>query len=104
MKNDISKKAYSFLMIFSAANVASDSGRVVIWRHSAMHRVAPAGTPSQRLANKGRSPVPRFALVGNNRKLRYLGHVASVTMPNRPALESGRSMTFLWHRRERYIV
>src|SRR5260370_39491482 len=42
-----------------------------------MHRVAPNGTPGQLLANKGRSPVPRFALVGNNRKVRYLGHMAS---------------------------
>src|SRR2546423_141403 len=28
----------------------------------------------------------------------------TVTMPNWPALESGRSMTFHWHRRGRYIV
>src|SRR5229473_5293782 len=56
-------------------------GRVVIWRHRAMHRVAPDGTSSRCLANKGRSPVPRFALVGNNRKLRYVGHVASDGIP-----------------------
>ena len=42
-----------------------------------MHRVAPDDTLSHRLANKGRAPVPRFALVGNYRKLRYLGQIAS---------------------------
>jgi hypothetical protein len=45
--------------------------------------------------------------------LRFEGHrgaalgggvANNVAMPNRPALESGRSMTFRWHRRGRYIV
>jgi hypothetical protein len=46
-----------------------------------MHRVGPDGTPSQRLANKSRAPVPRFALVGNNRKLSYIGQIASDSSP-----------------------
>ena len=47
-----------------------------------MHRVAPDDTLSHRLANKGRAPVPRFALVGNYRKLRYLGQIASDHRPH----------------------
>jgi hypothetical protein len=43
--------------------------------------------------SEGSAGVALGARVANN-----------VTMPNRPALESGRSMTLRWYRRGKYIV
>src|SRR6266403_1625155 len=52
-----------------------------------------------RVLSRGIAPAE---FEGHGAALRGCGD--NVTMPNRPALESGRSMTFHWHRRGRYIV
>src|SRR6266403_4927042 len=73
----------------------------------------PSGRPPVRVARdtpnrRGRevSPVRRRAGRGTLRlpslsapRGRAARRVANVTTPNRPALDSGRSMTFRWHRR-----
>src|SRR5882762_5649461 len=55
--------------------------------HSASDETA--GLP---IRSYGRAPISRSALVGNNRKLRYLGHVASV---GRPRASYAAMSTFL---------
>jgi hypothetical protein len=61
-----------------------------------------AADPSLAVHCRGRDPSPvRGALDEVHCAWR---RVANVTMPSRPALESGRSMTFRWHRLGRYIV
>jgi hypothetical protein len=49
-------------------------GREVIWRHDAKHRIASDGIFGPRLGENGRTPVPRFAQVRDNRKLRDISH------------------------------
>src|SRR5260370_29261685 len=52
-------------------------GLVIIRRHEAGGRLAPDEKSGMRIRGYGRSPMSRSALVGNNRKLRYLGQIAS---------------------------
>jgi hypothetical protein len=56
-------------------------GRGIIRRHEARSRPAPDEEPGMRMRGYGCAPVPRSALVGNNRKLRYLGQIASDNRP-----------------------
>src|SRR3984893_9908997 len=52
-------------------------GRRIIRRHKAGSRPAPDENTGMRIRGYSRAPVPRSALVGDNRILRYVGHVAS---------------------------
>src|SRR5712664_2022848 len=52
-------------------------GRVIIRRHEASCRLASDEKSGMRMRRYSRAPVPRSALVGNNRKLRYFGQIGS---------------------------
>src|SRR5260370_20166822 len=52
-------------------------GHRIIRRHKAGSRPALDEKPGMRIRGYSRAPVPRSALVGDNRILRYVGHVAS---------------------------
>src|ERR1700724_2924506 len=65
-----------------ACKLGGGLGRGIIRRHEAKP-LAPDDTLGARLGGNGRAPVPRPALVGNNRKFSYVGHVASENRPPR---------------------
>ena len=78
-------------------HVAASGGRS---RHSsAIICLRERGCVRRRVVSRDIAPAE---FEGHGAALRGRGD--NVTMPNRPALESGRSMTFHWHRRGRYIV
>src|ERR1700731_3081383 len=52
-------------------------GRRIIRRHKAGSRPAPDEKSGMRIRGYSRAPMPRSALVRDNRILRYVGHVAS---------------------------
>jgi hypothetical protein len=56
-------------------------GRKIVWGHDARYRLAEHEGAGWPMRGYGRAPMPRPALVGNNRKLRYLGHGASDNRP-----------------------
>jgi hypothetical protein len=47
---------------------------MVVWRHDATHFIAPGNT-STALSGNGRPPAPRFAFVGDYRKLGNISHL-----------------------------
>src|ERR1700731_982812 len=56
-------------------------GDVIIRRHEASCRLPPDEKSRMRIRGYSRAPVPRSALVGNNRILSYLGQIASDNRP-----------------------
>jgi hypothetical protein len=59
-------------------------GCVIIRRHEAGCRIAAGGNAGLLDRRYGRAPMSRPALVGHNRKLRYLGQIASKKQTSRP--------------------
>jgi hypothetical protein len=56
-------------------------GLEIIRRHEASCRLASDEKSGMRMRRYSRAPAPRSALVGNNRKLRYFGQIASDNRP-----------------------
>ena len=56
-------------------------GRGIIRRHEAGCRLAPDESAGLSIRGYGRAPMSRPALVSHNRKLRYLGQIASSERP-----------------------
>jgi hypothetical protein len=65
-----SKSAYELL----GCKLGFRLGRAIIWRHDATHRVVSVDNHSLYLRDNGRTPVSRFSLVGDYRKLRNVSH------------------------------
>jgi hypothetical protein len=65
-------------------------GSEIVRRHNAGHGLALNFGVRSSNGGYGRAPVTRSALIGNNRKLRYLGHVASGQRPraHKPAMST----------------
>jgi len=56
-------------------------GRGIIRRHETGCCLAPDESAGLSIRGYGRAPMSRSALVSNNRKLRYLSHIASKSRP-----------------------
>ena len=65
-------------------------GHRIIRRHEASCRLASDEKSGMRIRGYGRAPMPRSALVGNNRILGYVGHFVSEHRPraNWPAMST----------------
>src|SRR5450755_1158077 len=67
-----SKSSYEFF----CCQLGFRLGREIIWRYDAAHPLSTDTLANPHVRNNGRAPVPRFAQVRDNRKLRDIRHDA----------------------------